>query len=372
MLFSTQEYQHRVSRAHALMEAEGLDWLLIFEPENLTYLSGFWTLGYGTSFQFLLIPLGQDPIIITRIVERFWVDQSSPFADTTIYWSDGELSGEVVARAFTQLAVSGRVGVELGSWRANVALVTEIRAAVPDVTLIDVGHGVSHLRLLKSDTELTLMRLAARISEVMTDAAVATARPGISERQFAAELARVGMEAGSDQPWPGCISSGPAAREIHANYSDRVLEPDDLLFVELAPHVDNYHARFMRSIVLGKPPVGFHDLAKRLTDVQDEALATVRAGASCRTADEIYRRGIADCSGLDSYPNKTFYGVGLLLRPNTSEPLEVNERSEFDFEAGQTFHTYLSVGGFNLSETILITATGYERLTNYSRELTTV
>lgn len=125
----------------------------------------------------------------------------------------------------------------------------------------------------------------------------------------------------------------------------------------------------MRSIVLGTPPAGFVDLAKRLVAVQDEALATVRAGVSCRIADRICRGGVEATGVVNHYPNKTFYGVGFLLDPNTLEPQQLDPTVDFEFESGSTWHAYISAGGVNISETIVITDEGYERLTTYPREL---
>jgi Xaa-Pro dipeptidase len=59
----------------------------------------------------------------------------------------------------------------------------------------------------------------------------------------------------------------------------------------------------------------------------------------------------------------------LLLQPNSGEPLEAVAGADWVFEPGMTFHTYLLNRGFGMSETIVITETGYERLTNFPRQL---
>ncbi|MNP83910.1 hypothetical protein D3C76_1829950 [compost metagenome] len=57
------------------------------------------------------------------------------------------------------------------------------------------------------------------------------------------------------------------------------------------------------------------------------------------------------------------------MQPNGGEPLESAENSTWVFEPGQTFHTYVLARGFGMSETITITETGYEKLTNFPRQL---
>ena len=63
------------------------------------------------------------------------------------------------------------------------------------------------------------------------------------------------------------------------------------------------------------------------------------------------------------------YSVGLMLQPNGGEPLEAAPGCTWSFEPGMTFHTYVLAKGFGMSETITITADGYERLTNFPRQL---
>lgn len=369
MLFSKHEYQGRIANARKLMAEHDCSYLLVMEPENVTYLTGFYTFGYAVSFQFALLAADGDPTVVTRVVERYWVNETSAFPATTLYWNDGEEPEEVVTRVLNELAVSGRVGIEMDSWRTSVKIVGAIGSTCPKVELVDIGLGLSRQRFVKSPAELDLMRKAGDITAQMMVTAVEGARPGRTERELTADIARTGIAAGSDMPFPGAISSGPAAREIHAVYTDRVLEADDLVFTELCAAVHNYHARFMRSIVVGNPPAGFVDLAKRLTSVQDEALATVRAGVSCTVPDRIIRAGVEATGITDHYPNKTFYGIGLLLDPNTLEPQQVDPQADFEFEAGSTWHAYLTAGGVNISEIIVITESGYDRLTTYPRDL---
>jgi Xaa-Pro dipeptidase len=112
-----------------------------------------------------------------------------------------------------------------------------------------------------------------------------------------------------------------------------------------------------------------HALAKKLIDIQDRALAEVAPGVAAAVPDRIYREGILSSGYEKKYTNKTFYSVGLLLHPSGGEPLEAAPGCTWKFETGMTFHTYLLARGFGFSETICITDNGYERLTNYPREL---
>ena len=59
--FDAEEIRGRVSRIQAELAAAGLDALLAFLPESVTWSTGFYTRGYS-SFQFAIIPVDGDPV----------------------------------------------------------------------------------------------------------------------------------------------------------------------------------------------------------------------------------------------------------------------------------------------------------------------
>ena len=85
--------------------------------------------------------------------------------------------------------------------------------------------------------------------------------------------------------------------------------------------------------------------------------------------DRIYREGVLTAGLAKSYTNKTFYSIGLMMPPIGGEFLEATPGCEWTFEPGMTFHTYVLASSFGFSETITIVESGYERLTNFPREL---
>jgi Xaa-Pro dipeptidase len=368
MWFSIEEYEERVSRCQKLLVERGFDYVLLFEPEAITYFTGFFTEGYATSFQFAILPADAPPISVVRVEEKFWFDDS-PWPARVIWWADGESAEDVVTRALLEAEVGGSVAFEGGSWRSPFSVIQDMIDRNPQLKFTDVGRELASLRFVKSRAEIELIRTAGAIVDQMCAAAADRAKAGRSERELAASMSTTAILAGSDWAFPGPISSGEAAKHIHAGYSDRVLGADDQVFIEATAHVKHHHARCMRTIKIGRPTPAMLSDYQRLVDVQDEALATVRAGTHSQVPDQIYRSGILATELVKSYPNKTFYGMGFMLDPNSYEPLEVTPSSNFTFEAGMIFHTYMTVAGLNLSNTILVTEEGFERMTNYSRDL---
>jgi Xaa-Pro dipeptidase len=352
----------------AALRAKGHDALLAFMPETVTWLTGFFTRGYG-SFQFAIVPVEGRPTVFCRDVEEYYLDATCVFPDR-VMWTDSDDRIALAAHAIqSRLGPAPKLGVELAAWPLSVARYEGIRAALPGSVWADESRLVAEMRLIKSPAEVAYQRRAAKAAEAGMRAAVATAGVGVSEREMAAEICAAMIRAGSDLPGPGVLSSGERAFHLHGGYSDRVLARGDIVQVETTPNVRHYHARFMRPIKVAVASDEDHRAVERLIAIQDAALAEVRPGVPATVPDAIYRQGVLAAGLRETYTNKTFYSVGLLLQPNGGEPLEAEPRATWVFAPGMVFHTYVLARGFGMSETILITDTGHERLTQFERAL---
>ncbi|MEX3994796.1 M24 family metallopeptidase [Paraburkholderia sp. EG286A] len=370
LIFSESEYRQRVTNVQADMREKELDALIALEPESVAYLTGYLSPRGYNGFHCAVVPAEGEPVIVYRRAEIYHFEKSCAF-EKSFRWSDGDNIEQLVAKAVASvLGNKKRLGVEMFSWQLNASRFKALKTVLPgDLQIEDVGNLVRRRRIIKSTAELNYMRRAGRAAEAAMDAARGVARVGASEREIGAAVAAAMVRAGSDRAEPGPIASGEAAHSIHCVFTDRVLERGDTVQLEMCPHVHNYHARFFRPLKVGEASRDEIDFARRLFEIQDEALAQVRPNASVRAADAIYRRGAEATGKVSEYHYKTFYSVGLMLYPNGAEYLEAAPVSDWYFEPGMTFHTYLFVDGFGVSETIAVTDNGYEPITRYPREL---
>lgn len=366
--FSRDEYAERVKRVQVALAQRNLGALLVFEPESVTYLSGFFTRGYS-SFQFTLIPTEGEPLLVCRDMESFYVDATAVFGDC-ILWSDTDDESTIMRRALSKRIKGSMVcGIELSSWQLSAQRYQRLRDSTPDVEFVDCSELVANMRLVKSPAEIDYQRRAGKAAEAGMAAAIASAAPGNSERDMAANICAAMIRAGSDLPGPGVLSSGERAFHLHGGYSDRVIGSGDHVQVETTPNVRHYHARFMRPIMSGYASDEDQEIVARLIDIQDKALGEVGPGVAATVPDHVYRAGVMGARLMESYTNKTFYSVGLLLHPNGGEALEATPKSNWSFVKGMTLHTYVLARGFGVSETIAVTETGFEQLTNFPRQL---
>lgn len=366
--FERQEYLDRVRRLQRVMCSLGIEALLAFQPESVTWLTGFFTRGYST-FQFAFVPAEGEPSVFCRDVARYYLERTSVFGGHGV-WADGD-DRFAAAASFVRAKLSGarRVAAELDAWQMTAQRYLALKAALPEIDLIDADGAVAKLRLIKSPAEIAYQRRAAKAAEAGMQAALDTARAGVSEREVGAAIVAAMIRAGSDHPGPGPLSSGERAFHLHGGFTDRVLRHGDTLQCETTPAVKHHHARFMRTIKIGAASQLEEAKLQAIIEVQDTALAAVRSGVAASIPDAIYRDGILGRGLRKDYTNKTFYSIGLMMPPVGGEALEAAPGATWTFEPGMVFHTYVLADSFGFSETIAITETGFERLTQFPRRL---
>ncbi len=366
--FAMTEFEDRLARVQRELGRRGLNGAIVFQPETITWLTGFFTAGHGY-FELAIVPPVGPPVLVCRDVSRYYADRTCAW-DEKAYWSDGDdILAVAVGAIRATLQEPHEVGIDLDAWPLSARIFGDLRSKLPRAQFIDVGLPLAELRLVKSPAEIEYQRRAARAAEAGMAAGLDAARPGESERDVAAAVCSAMIRAGSDTPGPGVLSSGERARHLHGRATDRVLEVGDTLQLEPCPHVRQYHARFMRTIKVGRASPDDQALMTTLIAIQDRALATVGPGIMASVPDRIYRDGIISTGIVSLYTNKTFYSIGLLIDPHGAEPLEATPAATWTFQPGQVFHSYLLVGGFGCSETICVTDSSYERLTTFPRRL---
>ncbi len=366
--FSDEEYRARIRALQAIMRDREVDFLVAFHPSSVTYLTGFFTFGW-LLLNFAVVPADGDPIVVCRDNEEYWFNRHAAFAGHE-FWRDGEDvdPAGLVARAVKNEGASGaRIGVE-SAYPYDTRLDSRLRELLPEATIVDLGDRVvGQLRDVKSPAELEYMRAASRAVEAGMAAGIRAAGVGVNEREVAAETAAALVRAGSDVAGPGPIASGERAANIHGKYEDRVLADGDTLNLEVDGCVRFYFSRFFRTVKIGHATRDEEQLAPRLLRLQERAWAEVADGSPVAVPDRIIREGVL-AEGVARYTNNSFYSIGFDLAP-TPRTLAVVADSDWTFRAGMTFHSYVKVGAFFFSETIAVTDSGIERLTNYPREL---
>jgi len=345
------------------MREREIDVLLLHSPENIYYLTGYQTSGYF-AYQMLAVPTDGTPILLVRYLERGNVHEYS-WLDSYETWREGDDVVERSAAVISRLgAEDARIGIEKSGWFLTIENAEKLSATLPRARFLNASQLVEKVRIIKSDRELSSIARAGAIAEAEMRAAMEVLRDGVTEAEVAAAVYQAGVLNGCEYTGlPHHIMSGHRYDVCHANWSPKKIAKGELVLLELYGCFERYHATQMRTFSIGKPSAEAEEAAKLVVKAQDEALRALKPGASSRQVDYLVRAPIRVIR--PDYYNRSGYSTGVGFPPKTAEweTLDFNEQSDWTVREGMAFHMLALAKGFGISETMIVTGNGGERVT---------
>ncbi len=373
--FSLAEYRRRYDAVQEGMHRLGVDALLVRSPENICYLTGYETPGY---YKYHALLLSRDePVLILRRFEEPNAEEFS-WLTRTVPVEDHAHPVQVTAEAVERLGLGGkRIGVEKAGWYFSVEEYEILRSSLPKATLVDATSVVWRARMVKSAEEIAMMRRAARIADLATQAGIDAVAVGRTEDEIAAEVHRVAIENGSEyMGLPPFVLSGERTSLPHGTWRGRRIQPGDHVYFEVSAAKFRYSAAIMRCVSLGEPNARVRALADAVIGGLEAGMAAIKPGVSCEAVDAACR-GVIEKAGFGKYfTHRTGYSIGVNFPPDWGEGeiLSLRRGEPTLLEPNMTFHMvplcliYRELGvGF--SATVRITQAGCEELTSLPRKL---
>jgi ectoine hydrolase len=382
--FSRVEYAERLAKTRRAMERAGIDLLIVTDPSNMHWLTGY----DGWSFyvhQCVLIPPEGEPIWYGR-------GQDANGAKRTAYLSHDHIIGypdhyvqsterhpmDLLSKVIEERGWDrGTIAVEMDNYYFSAAAYMSLTKHLLNATFKDALSLVNWQRAVKSPTEIEYMRRAGRIVAAMHQRILEKVEPGIRKSDLVAEiydasLRGVGEYGGDYAAIVPLLPSGEEASAPHLTWDDRPMRSGEGTFFEIAGCYKRYHCPLSRTVFLGQPTQEFLDAEKAVLEGMEEGLAAARPGNTCEDIANAFfavlrRYGIVK-------DNRTGYPIGLSYPPDWGErtmSLRPGDRTEL--QPGMTFHfmtgLWLENIGLEITESIVITETGADCLSNVPRQL---
>jgi Xaa-Pro aminopeptidase len=338
--FAEAEHRERLGRARERLRAAGLDGCVSVAPEHLYYLGGYDAWVSVNSPQALVFRAdGGEPAIVLRDVDRLLALETAWVRDLRTYRLLADDPAALIAAVAREQGLgAGRLGVELESYALPHALGTRLAAALAPARIEDATALLGDLRVVKSAAELAYLRTAAGHAEIGLRAARQGLRPGITEIALAGGIEAAMRAAGCDY-WaiPTELASGPRTPGGHATPRERVLEPGDLVHVELAGVARRYHAVGIQTMAVGEPPPRAREIYRLTRESLRAGLRAVRPGVPAEDV-EAASLGPLRQAGLEGAAMMRFgYGVGVAYPPIWLETLQISRGIARRLEPGMVF-----------------------------------
>ncbi len=366
MTFPFEEYERRVGDLRARMEKRLLDAVVITDPENLMYLTDYQTTGYSF-FQALVVPLEDEPFMITRALEesnihaRTWVERTRPYPDT------GDAI-QMLVESLREFGLSGKhIGYERNSYFFPAYHQDSIHTTFLNGRLLDCFGIVEQGRITKSPVEIDVMRRAAEATEAGMKAGYDAVVAGATENEIGAAISNAMFRAGGEPPavMP-YVTSGPRTMIGHATWEGRTVPPGEHVFLEVGGCYRRYHTAMMRTVVLGELTDSMHKAQEKMKLALRSVKAIIRPGLTVSDADNLVRSIISENDIGASLITRSGYSIGIAFPPSWDEGyiVSLKQGNTTPLEEGMTFHIIPWMWGVDgdktvgISDTIHVTADG--------------
>ncbi|TNC79427.1 MAG: peptidase M24 [Oleiphilus sp.] len=378
MTFPFEEYERRISELRHRIQQRHLDAVVITDPENIMYLTDYQTTGYSF-FQALVVPLEDEPFMITRALEasniyaRTWVERTRPYPDT------GDAI-QMLVDALREFGLSDkRIGYERNSYFFPAYQQDFIHTTLKQAKLLDCFGIVEEGRVCKSQVEIDVMKRAARATEAGMKAGLEASVAGATENEIGAAVSaamfRAGGEAPSVMPY---ITSGPRTMIGHATWEGRVVQPGEHVFLEVGGCYRRYHTAMMRTVVLGQLSDSMYEAQEKMKHALDSLHAEVQPGMTVSDADNLVRNIITDNNVGAELITRSGYSIGIAFPPSWDEGyiISLKQGESRILQPGMTFHIIPWMWGVDgdktcgISDTIYITEDGCESFFTLDRDFT--
>ena len=382
--FERAEYDARVKATRIAMEKAGIDLLIVTDPSNMAWLTGY----DGWSFyvhQCVLVTLDGDPLWYGRGIDANGakrttylphaniLDYPDHYVQSTERHPMDYLSGLITDRKMA----NGTIAVEMDNYYFSAAAYVSLVKHLPNATIKDATGLVNWQRVVKSPRELDYMRKAGGIVEAMHAKIFELTEPGLKKNELVAEIYRTAIrgttDAGGDYPAiVPLLPSGEDASASHLTWDDKPMRSGEATFFEIAGVHKRYHCPLSRTIFLGKPPVDILDAEKAVLEGLEEGLQKAAVGNTCEDIAGAFfavlkRHGIVK-------DNRTGYSIGLSYPPDWGErTMSLRSGDKTELREGMTLHfmpgLWMDTWGLEITESFVITAQGAECLSNVPRKL---
>jgi len=338
----------RLQKLRQCLAEQEIEAVLISQPQNRYYLSGF-----DGSAGFLLITpekaiLATDFRYIEQAKRQAPEYEIFPIAADINHW-------------FPELVAGLRLK-RLGFEARHIAFATyhQFSDALEEIeyrlVMIPLENTVESLRAIKEPEEIEHISRAAQITDTALAHIAGSIHAGMSEKEVAWEIEKFLREQGSQTiPFDIIVASGPNSALPHARPSTRSIASGEPVLIDIGAKVAGYSSDLSRTVCCGAPGSTFNKVYQAVLKAQSAAIDQVEKDMTGEQADSLARTVIEQAGYGDAFGHSLGHGIGLAphesprLGPNSTDRL--TDGMVFTIEPG----IYLpGWGGVRIEDTVML------------------
>lgn len=347
-----------------------LDALLITDPSNIRYLTGFTGVSPNEREAYVLLMHGKTILftgrLYTETARRLTRAKRLTFTEIS---REHPLTEALIA--LTNDEHISKLGFE--DRHLTVAELSKLKQTLPHVKLIPTGNKIENLRMIKRADEIINIRKAAALTDECFTHVLKRIRPGVSENSLVWEIERFFREHGADNAFSPIVAFGPHTSQPHyynAPDTQTLLQKNDIVLLDFGARVNGYCADMTRMAMTGTPKPEWITAYNAVFSANEKALSLLRDGErNGATLDAAAREVIAEAN-LPVYPHSLGHAAGL----------DIHEAPRLTVHHAETLMPYMTVTvepgtymegsyGIRIEDLILIQDGAIDVLSASSKEL---
>lgn len=369
MKLKDEFFQKKQTQIQEFLHEEKLDAVLLFDPANIAYCTGFFHLQTERPLA-AVIPQEGNPLLLIPLLE---IDHVPDNVEVESYF---DYPGRINRIEWIKSHLSRRslttIGIEEGIPLSSYKILSQLHATGTRI--------VSEMRKIKDAEEIQLIEKAAEYADYAVKRAMHHTRErvtefeinektriDVSERMLEELEEIVPVQGGSSG---GLVCSGENGALPHGMPSSKKVKKGESIILSFGATVGGYHAESERTAFLGTPSEQQKDAFDAMADAQKTGGDAVKEGAKCCDVNDVCLDVIKE-KGYEQYlRHRMGHGIGL----QGHEPPWVEEGDETVLKSGMTISNEPGIyipgfGGFRHSDTVVVTKAGGTSLTTYPKDL---
>ncbi|ANT54854.1 M24 family metallopeptidase [Mesorhizobium amorphae] len=373
-------------RALALQDrlrSEGIELAIFTDESSIAYLAGFWgylSVEFGRP-TFLLVRPDEEPTVITPLMEHEMVSKMTWVQDVRGWEDSGANRWENVLR----VAVGKRPE---SLWVESNFIPAIVRNFLDEefegIPLKNISRILGEMRMIKSAAEIEVMRQAGQIAGAMMAAAHQSLEVGAPEYESALAVMAAGTRKAAGfltaKGWEAFVSplihnlqimqSGADTSMVHRRSSTKLLAKGDpvyFCFCNMA-QFKQYKLGFDRMFFVKEATDEAVKVQQAAIDAQQAALRSIRAGVTAESVAQAANDCYAGAGYTTGYRTGRSIGVAYLEAPELKAGDKTILRPGMTFAVDGGISLDGRLGG-RIGDSIVVTETGFEYLTDYPRKI---
>ena len=349
------------------VEASDFDAVVAMSPENVPYTSGvlLWTQrSIRDRLALVVWPKEGSPTLIVATQEEGYCREKGWIEDIRGYVQHVKSPIDVLAEVLQEKGLSaGRIGFEPSY--LSVDFHEELVAALPEAQFQACEKLLERVRMVKSDSEIEVLKRAAVATERALMATYSTIKAGDVESDMVARLGSEILRGGAELPAFLYLTTGPNTGHAHPDPTDYRIQPGDLVKTDCGGYFSGYYSDVARTAVLGKATAEQMSIYERIYQVHKETLDSMRPGA---LASDVFKTAVAAYKRADISFSLSFAGHGVGYAIHEAPMLAADDDTPLRpgmFFSLETRVRWPGQAGYHIEDAVLITENGPELVTSF-------